>query len=88
MWPVKDHIRVVKRVDVNGTAKRMFGEAVGSVHHSVVETGGVVIFHGQGVVPAVFVDETDSFDPVVIQIKLIEDLHHVLYIRSQDMRCR
>ena len=56
----------------------MFGEAVGSVHHSVVETGGVVIFHGQGVVPAVFVDETDSFDPVVIQIKLIEDLHHVL----------
>ncbi len=76
--PVEDHIGIVKRVDVNGTAKRMFGEAVGAVHHPVVETGGVVIFHGQGVVPAVFVDEADSFDPVVIQIKLIEDLHHVL----------
>ena len=66
----------ILRADVPSPMR--IGEAVGSVHHPVVETGSVVIFHGQGVVPAVFVDEADSFDPVVIQIKLIEDLHHVL----------
>jgi hypothetical protein len=53
-------------------------EFVGTSDFTVTETVGVISPHGRFIVSAVFIDETDAFDAVLLSEQLLKDLLQVL----------
>ena len=56
----------------------MLREAAGAVHHPEIKAGGVVVFHGKRIVPAVFIHQPDALQRISGQIQLIKNLNEIL----------
>ena len=74
----KHHIRVIKRVNVNGTAQGMLGKMVSTVYNPVIEAGGIIIQHGGSVVAVIFIDQRNLFNLIFILEQLIKYFQQIL----------
>lgn len=70
-------VRIKERIDVNGKSLCMFGKLCGAFHCAVIETGGVVVLHGQQIIRIVFIYQADTLDLVFCLIELIKDFDQI-----------
>ena len=79
LLPVRPgYIGIVQGIDVDCKPVSMLREAAGAVHHPEIKAGGVVVFHGKRIVPAVFIHQPDALQRISGQIQLIKNLNEIL----------
>ena len=72
------HIGIVQRIDVYGTSIGVIGELRLAGYGSVVETGGIVVRHGQFVVCIVLINQPYLLNGILVFIQFAENIQQIL----------
>ena len=79
-------IWIVQRIDINCQSQGMPGQARAAFYRPVIETGSIVVFHGGIIITVIFINQPDSFQLILIQVKFVKYFHKILrngYIADQ-----